>query len=357
MNASYVAEYRELQTRAAQLEEALAAATAAAADYERLETRSVQLEDALAAQLAYSLSAAATRLTPQELQAERAAHKEASDECVRLRFRSLQLEGELSASRKLLGKAREEMNALVELWIEDKAQYDAEVVASEYEEEKLKDLLYHAEQQQKDLLFEARQQHCLEIDAAVAELQDEVAEYRSNSARSPRLTSVLEDSPAATNPCDEDCERKLAASEKSRKLLEEQMRGMVSEIAALRELLEETRTQHAHDHAAAAAHAIKFAEELQSRADRAHDTAGLECALAATQERVQQLELLLKTSVSELAASERQCRHAQLSHECATREAAERLDERCPRAALECQRHNASLRQELESSAEDWHCS
>ena len=57
MNASYVAEYRELQTRAAQLEEALAAATAAAADYERLETRSAQLEDALAAQLAYSATA------------------------------------------------------------------------------------------------------------------------------------------------------------------------------------------------------------------------------------------------------------------------------------------------------------
>ena len=228
MNASYVAEYRELQTRAAQLEEALAAATAAAADYERLETRSVQLEDALAAQLAYSLSAAATRLTPQELQAERAAHKEASDECVRLRFRSLQLEGELSASVKLargcdgaleeahvqiqqleqlLEKTREEMHALAELRIEDKAQYDAEVVASEYEEEKLKDLLYNARQQQKDLLFEARQQHCLELDAAVAELQHEVAEYRSNSARSPRLTSVLEDSPAATDPCDEDCTR------------------------------------------------------------------------------------------------------------------------------------------------------
>ena len=73
----------------------------------------------------------------------------------------------------------------------------------------------------------------------------------------------------ATIPCVEDCELKLAASEKLRKVLDEQMRGMVGEIEALRDLLTESRSQHAHDHAAAAAHALKVAAELQSRADRA----------------------------------------------------------------------------------------
>ena len=152
--------------------------------------------------MAHSLSAAATQVTLQELQDERAAHRRAADEIDRLGFLSLQLEENVAA---LL----EERHALVELQVEERAQ------------------------------------HHSELNAAVAELQHEVAEWRSNSARSPRLTSVSEDSPAATDPRDGDCERKLAVSEGLRKVLEghlqsseEHIRSMVPEIAALREQLE-----------------------------------------------------------------------------------------------------------------------
>ena len=273
MNASYVAEYRELQLRGAQLEEALTLATAAAAEANQ------GLDLATAAAADYGT-------------------------------RSAQLEAALDAQE-------EERRVLVELHLGE------------------------------------RDQHRLELKAAVAELHYERAEYRSDTARSPRLTSVLEDLPAATDPCDEDCERKLAASERSRNIQEEQMRGMLSEIEALRELLEETRTQHALDHATAAAHALKFAEELELRDEGVHDTAELQHALVATQERVQQLERLLETSVSELAASQRLHRHEKLGHEYATREATEKLAGRCPHPALECQRRTASLQQELKSAAAD----
>jgi hypothetical protein len=273
MNASYVAEYRELQLRGAQLEEALTLATAAAAEANQ------GLDLATAAAADYGT-------------------------------RSAQLEAALDAQE-------EERRVLVELHLGE------------------------------------RDQHRLELKAAVAELHYERAEYRSDTARSPRLTSVLEDLPAATDPCDEDCERKLAASERSRNIQEEQMRGMLSEIEVLRELLRETRTQHALDHATAAAHALKFAEELESRDEGVHDTAELQHALVATQERVQQLERLLETSVSELAASQRLHRHEKLGHEYATREATEKLAGRCPHPALECQRRTASLQQELKSAAAD----
>ena len=47
------------------------------------------------------------------------------------------------------------------------------------------------------------------------------------------------------------------------------MRGMAGEIEAMRDLLGATQTQYAHDHAAAAAHALSIAAELQLRSDRA----------------------------------------------------------------------------------------